>query len=183
MVSCEHIYILIFSLFLGSSKIPSVLMYIGPNQCCGVTVEQLPAGTTGRVLKAQDKETGGYFALKVIAKDQSGNIQSLVQEYEILRKLKVHQNIVDYHNVYRDELSYYIATGFCSGGTMLKRILKTKNFSEMKAAEYVQSILSAVQYMVCLSVCIRYEDYKSNVQSTSDLCLGISIIWALFIVI
>ena len=141
------------------------------------TVKQLGAGATGRVLKARDQQNGLFFALKQIAKDQSGNLQSLVHEYKILRKLKVHPNIVSLHDVYCDELCYYIATGYCSGGTMLKKILRMKSFSEKKAAGYIQSILSAVQYMVCLSVILLIHNKCSLVWFEVVLCLLISMIW------
>ena len=124
-------------------------------------MKQLGAGATGRVLQARYKENGGYYALKEIPKDQPGNLKSLVHEYKILRKLKVHQNILNFHGVYIDQICYYLATGYCSGGTMLQKIIKMKSFSERKAAGYIQSILSAVQYMVCflvsLSMNIRFQ--------------------------
>ena len=115
---------------------------------CLSTVKQLGAGASGRVLKVRHKADRGYYALKEMKKNQAENLQSLTNEYQILRMLKLHPNIVSLQDAYCDKLCYYIATGYCSGGTMLKKILKLKSFSEKKAAGYIQSILSAVQYMV-----------------------------------
>ena len=49
----------------------------------------------------------------------------------------------------------YIATPFCTGGTMLDKIIRMKSFSERKASEYVRIILSAVGYMHDLDIVHR----------------------------
>jgi len=111
---------------------------------CG---KQIGTGATARVLKAKLRENGRCYALKEMATKNRMSRRSFFNEYRILRMLRMHPNTVQYHEVYCDPLGYYIATEYCSGGTMLKRIMKKGCFTEKKAAGFTRSILSAVKYM------------------------------------
>jgi len=119
----------------------------------------LGTGASAVVLKGKHRKTKECYALKRMKRSHPGTAESFKKERQILRKA-LHSNIVRYDSCYSDRESVFIATEYCSGGTMLSKILKMKRFSEQKAAGYIHSILSAIRYLHKINVVHR--DLKCN---------------------
>eukprot|EP01084_Bolivina_argentea_P172560 298929_1 len=117
-------------------------------------VQQLGKGASCRVYKAKHIEKNKLYAIKQLAKKHKINKQLFRKEVELLKKLH-HPNILCYYDCYIDDKYYYIATEYCSGGTMLEKIIKMKSFSERKASQYIRTILLAVNYMHSLNIVHR----------------------------
>jgi len=79
-------------------------------------------------------------------------LKDQVEEVEIMRKLN-HPNIVKLHDVFSSRKRLVIVMEFCSGGQLLKRIVKMHHkdggpgYTEAVAANVIRQIASAVQHM------------------------------------
>merc|ERR1719174_1588594 len=71
-----------------------------------------------------------------MSKADESNRDSFIKERRLLRKL-VHPNILRLRDCYMDNQCYYIATEYCSGGTMLDKVIRMKNFTEKRASQNV----------------------------------------------
>ena len=72
-------------------------------------------------------------------------IKFLIKNFK-LKLLKDHPNIIKIFEFYQDERYFYIVTELCSGGELFDKIIEERHFSEKRAAEIMQQILSAVFY-------------------------------------
>lgn len=119
----------------------------------------LGSGAYGEVRKAKFKTNGELRAVKIITKaSQTKEEQDrLINEVDILRGLD-HPNIIRIFEFYQDEKYFYIVTELCTGGELFDKIVESKNFSEKKACEVIQQVLSAIAY--CHSNKIVHRDLK-----------------------
>lgn len=62
------------------------------------------------------------------------------------------------HEFFQDEKHFFIVTELCNGGELFDRIAKSHHFSERKAAETMEQILSATVY--CHDNQIVHRDLK-----------------------
>ena len=117
-------------------------------------IKQLGSGASCRVLKARNIQNNQLYAVKELVGKIGVNTRLFSEEVKLLKKLH-HPHIVHYYDCFVDDECYYIATKYCSGGTMLDKIIKMKNFSEHQASEYIKVILNAVNYMHSLNIVHR----------------------------
>ena len=117
-------------------------------------VKQLGRGASCRVLLAQHRFSGAIFALKQLRKDDYANMNRFEQEVSILQKLK-HENIIRLKAVYVDTFNFYIAVQYCHGGPFLDHILTQKKFSERQAANYLHTIMTAIEYLHSINIVHR----------------------------
>ena len=83
--------------------------------------KQIGNGASCRVLLAKNKYNNLKYAVKEM-KQTSPNNDLFNKESSILKYLN-HSNIVDFYQSYISQNDYYyIATSYCSGGTMLQRV-------------------------------------------------------------
>jgi len=130
----------------------------------------LGSGASCRVLKAFHPEKGTDVALKEISRAEASNLKRFRQEVEVLGTLQ-HPNIVRMEDCFVDDENYYVATEYCSGGTMLEKMNRMRTLSEIKAAGYIRTLLQVVQYMHSLDVV--HQDLKlSNLVFTRPGVLG-----------
>ena len=108
--------------------------------------KQLGKGATGRVLLVEHKQQHKLFALKEMRRSENENHALFHSEVSILKQLQ-HENIVELHDVYMDADNYYICLEYCSGGTMLEKIICDGYFNEQMTANMIQSILMTVAFM------------------------------------
>lgn len=57
-----------------------------------------------------------------------------------------HPNIIKIFEFYQDERYFYIVTELCNGGELFDKIIEERHFSEKRAAEIMQQVISAVFY-------------------------------------
>jgi calcium-dependent protein kinase len=119
----------------------------------------LGQGAFGEVRKCVQRETGQVRAVKIIFKDNATEeeLKRILREVEILKRLD-HPNIIKVHEFFQDDKHFFIVTELCNGGELFDRIIKSHHFSERKAAETMEQILSAIVY--CHDRQIVHRDLK-----------------------
>eukprot|EP00494_Astrolonche_serrata_P024941 UN25201 len=123
-------------------------------------VKEMGQGASCRVLEARGKHSHNkdkHFALKEMKRDDEWNPKLFQTEYDILTTVR-HQNIVVYQDSYIDRKNFYVGTMLCKGGELFDRIRKNKRFSERKAAEILNDIISAIGF--CHENNIVHRDLK-----------------------
>lgn len=91
------------------------------------------------------KDDGAEFAMKVMKKDDKWNPILFKQEVDLLTSLE-HPNILAYRDCYMDMKNFYVCTELCKGGELFDKIKELKNFSEKTAAQYLRTIISAIDH-------------------------------------
>ena len=115
---------------------------------------EIGSGAYGKVIKAKERSSGGYFAIKIIQKNRVVEFQTFKQEIEILTILD-HPNIVKLIECYETDRLCYLVLEYCEGGELFQKLGKEKNFSELKAAVIMRKLLSAVVYCHSNRICHR----------------------------
>ena len=122
--------------------------------------KRLAKGSSCCVLLAQHKKNKKMYALKEMDRISMWNPRLYLTEIKVLKMLRNHPNVMIYFDCYVDDKCLYIASEYCSGGTLLDRIIKMNTFTEEIAAKYITTILNAVHFMHEKNVCHR--DLKLN---------------------
>ena len=107
--------------------------------------EKLGEGAYGCVYKVIQKSTGIIRAVKAI-KRKHVDSTAFGNEIGILKTVD-HPNIIRLYECYFDNNYYYMVEEFCSAGDLYDYIRKQKHFSEKKAANIMNQLLSAVNYL------------------------------------
>eukprot|EP01083_Nonionella_stella_P110334 322767_1 len=123
-------------------------------------MKQLGTGASSRVLLVEHIQTNKKYAMKELLRNNINNHYLFLFEIKILNMLKGDEGIVQIHDVYMDEVSYYIVMEYCSGGDLLCKVLESHHFSEQQAVKYIKSILQIMDGMHDKNVCHR--DLKPN---------------------
>jgi calcium-dependent protein kinase len=118
---------------------------------------EIGSGAYGKVIKAQEISSGNIYAIKIIQKNRVIEFHTFKQEIEILRVLD-HPNIVKLIECFETDRLCYLVLEHCEGGELFQKLVKEKNFSELKAAEIMRKLISAVVY--CHSNAICHRDLK-----------------------
>ena len=121
---------------------------------------QLAKGSSCCVLLTQHRDNKKMYALKEMDRLSKWSPILYLTEIKVLKILKNHPNVMTYFDCFIDDKCLYIASEYCSGGTLLDRIIKMNVFTEEIAAKYITTILSAVNFMHQRNVCHR--DLKLN---------------------
>ena len=110
-------------------------------------IKQLGKGASCRVLLCSDKSNSSkLFALKELPKKNKLSAMQFDREVRLLSLLSC-TNIMKYIDCYMDKKCYYIVLEYCSGPTLLERVISIKHFNEKIAANYIKCILNAVNEM------------------------------------
>eukprot|EP00485_Elphidium_margaritaceum_P001610 CAMPEP_0202689094 /NCGR_PEP_ID=MMETSP1385-20130828/4437_1 /ASSEMBLY_ACC=CAM_ASM_000861 /TAXON_ID=933848 /ORGANISM="Elphidium margaritaceum" /LENGTH=633 /DNA_ID=CAMNT_0049344181 /DNA_START=36 /DNA_END=1937 /DNA_ORIENTATION=+ len=118
-------------------------------------IRQLGNGASGRVCKMRHHSNQQLYGVKELNKNSKYSGRIFLKEVKLLKKL-AHPHILNYFDCFMDNSAYYIATDYCSGGTLLDKIIRMAPFfSEKKASEYIRIILGAVSYMHSLNIVHR----------------------------
>lgn len=107
--------------------------------------EKLGEGAYGCVYKVQHKTTQLLRAVKAI-KRKHVDSTAFSNEIAILKTVD-HPNIIRLFDCYYDTNYYYMVEEYCSGGDLYDYIRKQKFFSEKKAADILNQLLSAVNHL------------------------------------
>jgi calcium-dependent protein kinase len=113
-----------------------------------IWAEVLGRGAYGEVRKALHIATNEMRAIKIIYKNEcsADDQESIFREIKILKQLD-HPYIVKVFEYFSDEKFIFIVMELVQGGELFDRIMDVHHFSEKKAAEIFQQILSAVNYL------------------------------------
>lgn len=117
-------------------------------------LEELGKGNYGTVVKARDLNSSRLFAIKIIQKNRIEDSHLFKQEVEILQLLD-HPNIVKLIECFETDRLCYLVQEFCEGGELFQKLAKEKNLSELKAAQIMRKLISAIMYCHNNSICHR----------------------------
>jgi len=120
----------------------------------------LGRGKFGNVYLAREKRTNYVVALKVIFKAQlakAGVEHQLRREIEIQSHLR-HDNILRLYGYFYDQSRVYLILEYASKGELYKDLKKVERFDEPRAASYIASLSSALQY--CHKKHVIHRDIK-----------------------
>ncbi|KAH9297592.1 hypothetical protein KI387_029274, partial [Taxus chinensis] len=120
--------------------------------------EEIGRGAFGIIYRCVNTESGGAFACKTIRDADSQNRDCLYNEIEILKSVRGHHGIVQFHDFHEDEDSVWLLMELCSGGDLYERIAEKKKFREDEAAAVLKSLMEAIRF--CHSKGIVHRDLK-----------------------
>jgi len=120
-------------------------------------VAVLGQGASSEVAHAIRKADKEEFAMKIMKRDDKWNPILFKQEYELLTMLD-HPSILGYRDCYMDYKNFYFCTELCKGGELFDKIKEMKKFSEVEAAMFIRTIISAIGH--CHSKNIVHRDLK-----------------------
>lgn len=90
------------------------------------------------------------YALKTIEKANikkcQRNIQSVLQEIDILRKLQ-HSHVIKLHEVYESNKYIHLVLSYLDGGELFERIKSRHVYQEKTAMSVMKNMLEALRYM------------------------------------
>lgn len=112
--------------------------------------KELGSGSFGSVRLAQHRASKVMVAIKIIKK-QSLKASEIYQEL-MRNELQVleaadHPNITRVFELMEDKKNFFVVMEYCSGGNLLDSIIKHKQMTERVAADLIQQILLALNYM------------------------------------
>lgn len=89
-------------------------------------------------------------AIKIIKKQllrESEIYQELMRNELQVLEAADHPNITRVFELMEDDKSFFVVMEYCSGGNLLDKLLKQQKITERVAADIVQQILLALNYM------------------------------------
>jgi len=149
-----------------------------------LSCDVLGKGFNGNVYVAHSKKSPGKFAVKSFRLSTICNEDTKLVLNEVAIYLSIdHPHIVRLVDVYRGESSIDLVMECMGGGTVLKRVIDRKRFTERDAVEAVWQMLLALNYLHSLDIVhrdIKLENFLYENKESSQLKLidfGFSKIW------
>ncbi len=111
-------------------------------------IKKLGAGAFSEVFLVQNRVTGVFDVAKIIETASLSGFEGedIMNEIKTLAEMD-HPNIMKIKGYYMTANHLYIISEYLSGGELFDRIIEAKNFSEAKAANVIEQVLSAVSYL------------------------------------
>ena len=112
--------------------------------------KELGAGQFGSVRLGKHRKSGVPCAIKIIKKSKVGEApvyeKLMKQELEVLEKTD-HPHITRIFELCEDKKSFYIVMELISSGNLLEKVISLKQMTERLAADTINQILLALNYM------------------------------------
>ena len=112
------------------------------------TLELLGQGGMGRVYKAKDKKLERIVALKRLLKDSEAREKGLarfLKEAQTIANLN-HQNIVNIHDIDKDEEGHFIAMEYVEGENLSTKIVREGKLNPKEVIDIAKSIGQALSF-------------------------------------
>ena len=134
-----------------------------------VLPEELGRGAFSIVLAGTHKPTNEKHAIKVVENPKLRDVLDMQREVKMLQMLN-HENIIKAYKTFTKPGIFIIASEFCEGVELFKRIVKMYNapetegttygFTERHASSIIRQIASALQY--CHEKGVIHRDIKAE---------------------
>ncbi|PAV57368.1 hypothetical protein WR25_00303 isoform Q [Diploscapter pachys] len=123
-------------------------------------IKTLGTGSFGRVMLVKHKQSGNYFAMKILDKQK---VVKLKQVEHTLNEKRILQAIdfpflVNMQYSFKDNSNLYMVLEFISGGEMFSHLRRIGRFSEPHSRFYAAQIVLAFEYLHSLD--LIYRDLK-----------------------
>ncbi|CAJ0944541.1 unnamed protein product, partial [Mesorhabditis belari] len=123
-------------------------------------IKTLGTGSFGRVMLVKHKQSGNYYAMKILDKQK---VVKLKQVEHTLNEKKILQAIdfpflVNMQYSFKDNSNLYMVLEFISGGEMFSHLRRIGRFSEPHSRFYAAQIVLAFEYLHSLD--LIYRDLK-----------------------
>ena len=123
--------------------------------------EILSSGQFGtvRIATKRNDNINKFYAIKSISKKNltDQDLIDLMKEVEILSCLD-HPNIIKFYETYQDQQYFHLVMELCTGKEAFDKIIEEKYITELKVAQIIYKITSAICY--CHSIGITHRDIK-----------------------
>ena len=130
--------------------------------------EELGRGSSGKVYRALNRETGDFRAIKEIPTRNMphGHLEAVQSEIDLLHTLR-HDKIVRYFEAIRTEAHLYLVLEYVENGSLATLIKNFGAFPERLVCLYVRQVLIGLEWLHEQGVCHR--DIKgANLLITKD---------------
>lgn len=124
-------------------------------------VEEIGAGSFGKVFKVIKKNTGKRYAMKAVNKTElkrNNQLKYVIAECKILKNLKC-PFIIPLYWAFQTPNNIYMIFEFCPHGDLSKQV-KENGLPEAVCKFYISEIILAIEYLHSLN--IVYRDLKPN---------------------
>lgn len=118
----------------------------------------LGEGTTSKVKLAQHRETGQYYAIKIIKKSdfsQKPNFQRKIEREIALMRMLDHPNILKLHTVLESSRYLHIVIEYAHNGELFDYLVSSKTIQENLAISFFRQIIYGLDYLHQHSICHR----------------------------
>lgn len=122
------------------------------------------------------KTTGVVYAIKIFKKNCLEEVDSvrLMNEVKIMQELK-HKNIVDFHDFYDEENSYYLVIEKMDGGDLLERLEIVTVFKEDRVCQIFKDVVDAVEFMHSRNIAHRDLKLENLLLDTTSVSASVKL--------
>ncbi|EAU83105.1 AGC/AGC-Unique protein kinase [Coprinopsis cinerea okayama7 len=107
----------------------------------------LSQGAQGKVYLAKSNQSGKMAAVKVISKLTLENYHTLLQEQNLLKRLKGHPFILNLIDSFHDTENFYLISDYYPAGDLAHRLYKLKRFDTDTARFYISELIVAIRFL------------------------------------
>ena len=136
-------------------------------------LSSLGSGSFGKVYKVSSRLTNQIYALKVLSKNQIGNlklIEQLQNEITILSRCD-HENIIKLFAAFEDKAYIFLLMEVANDSTLFFKLRKVKKFTETETANSMNDIIQAIVYLHSQKPIILHRDLKpENILLSNNRC-------------
>ena len=125
------------------------------------TISVIGKGQNSKVLLVKKKDSGDYFAMKVLKKkkvEQSKQEEHIQNERNILVEVHKNQFLIELHFSFQTKKALYFVLEYCPGGELFYLFNRNKRFSEEQTKFFAAQIVLALEFLH--SKDIVYKDLK-----------------------